>query len=105
MRAKSAGSIFALVHAWVKKVPRGKVVTYGQLSDLVGGRLSPLAIGWALRAKQDLPWQRVVNAKGGISTDGDVPGLQRRLLEKEGVRFGPDGRIDLDRYRWHPRRL
>ena len=58
--------------------PRGQVATYGQLSALLGRRLSPVGIGWALRAAPDgLPWHRVVNARGGASTDAESPGLQR----------------------------
>lgn len=102
--AKSSGAVFARVHAWVAKIPRGRVATYGQLSELVDGRLSAVGVGWALRASgSGLPWHRVVNAQGGLSTDAEEPGRQRALLVAEGVRFGPDGKIDLERHRWRPR--
>lgn len=102
--ARSSGEVFARVHAWVAKIPRGRVATYGQLSELIDGRLSPVGVGWALRAGgAKLPWHRVVNATGGISTDKDEPGRQRALLAAEGVRPGPDGKIDLPRYQWRPR--
>jgi methylated-DNA-protein-cysteine methyltransferase related protein len=79
-------------------------MTYGRLSKLVDGRLTPVGAGWAVRAGGDaIPWHRVVNSKGGVSTDGDHPGLQRAMLEKEGVVFDGDGRIDLDRYEYVPR--
>jgi methylated-DNA-protein-cysteine methyltransferase-like protein len=99
-------SPFARVQALVKRIPRGQVATYGQLSELVDGRLSPVGIGWALRAAPEgaVPWHRVINAKGGISTNSDVPGLQRSLLESEGVRFGADELVELARYQWRPRR-
>jgi methylated-DNA-protein-cysteine methyltransferase related protein len=101
---RSSGAVFARVHAWVTKIPRGRVATYGQLSELVDGRVSAVGVGWALRAGgAALPWHRVVNAQGGISTDGEQPGRQRALLAAEGVRFGADGRIDLGRYQWRPR--
>jgi methylated-DNA-protein-cysteine methyltransferase related protein len=89
----------------VRRIPRGKVATYGQISGLVERRLTPVAVGWAVRAAPEgsLPWQRVVNARGGISTDGEHRGLQRALLEAEGVRFGGDGTIDLERHGWRPR--
>lgn len=89
----------------VRRVPRGKVVTYGQLSRMIAGRLTPVGIGWAIRAAPDglVPWQRVVNARGGISTDCEHPGLQRAMLEDEGVRFAKDGTIDLARHGWAPR--
>jgi methylated-DNA-protein-cysteine methyltransferase-like protein len=101
---KSSGSVFARVHAWVGRIPRGRVATYGQISELMDGRLSPAGVGWALSAGGDeLPWFRVVNAAGGISTDANAPGRQRALLAAEGVRFLPDGRIDMARHRWRPR--
>jgi methylated-DNA-protein-cysteine methyltransferase-like protein len=63
-----------------------------------------VGVGWALRAGDaELPWFRVVNASGGISTDKESPGRQRRLLEAEGVRFLSDGRVDLARHQWKPR--
>lgn len=94
---------FEKVYAWVRRVPPGKVVTYGQLSELIGRRLTPLGVGWALSsAPAGLPWHRVVNARGAISAHGK-PGVQRALLEAEGVRFGASGRIDLAVYGWKPR--
>jgi methylated-DNA-protein-cysteine methyltransferase related protein len=79
-------------------------MTYGRLSSLVDGRLTPVGVGWAVRAASDsIPWHRVVNAKGGVSTDGEHPGLQRALLEAEGVVFDREGRIDLSQYEHVPR--
>jgi methylated-DNA-protein-cysteine methyltransferase-like protein len=84
-------------------------MTYGQIAALLGPRLSPRAVGWALHGcPQDVPWQRVVNAAGGVSTERlpDLPpGLQRALLEQEGVVFDDAGRCDLGRYRHLPRAL
>jgi methylated-DNA-protein-cysteine methyltransferase-like protein len=66
-------------------------------------------VGYALFALprgSDVPWQRVINAKGEVSqrsTPGDE-GLQRAVLESEGVVFDPRGRVDLTRYQWRPRR-
>ncbi len=81
-------------------------MTYGQIATLVLNRLSPRAVGWAMHGcPEGVPWQRVVNASGGCSTDrlpGFPKGLQRDLLEAEGVRFRPNGTIDLARTRWHP---
>lgn len=100
-----AAGPFQRVWTLVRRIPRGRVATYGQLSEMIGKRLSPIAIGWAVRAAPEgsIPWHRVVNARGGISTDKDHPGLQRSLLEAEGVRFS-GGVIDLQRYQWKPRR-
>jgi methylated-DNA-protein-cysteine methyltransferase-like protein len=97
---------FARVWSIVKRVPRGRVVTYGQLSDMIEHRLSPVGIGWAVRAapEESIPWHRVVNSRGGVSTDREHPGLQRAMLEAEGIVFDADGLIDLARAGWQPRR-
>jgi len=96
---------FERVWRLVRRVPRGRVITYGQLSLLIDRRLTPVGVGWAIRAAKEgaIPWQRVVNARGGISTDGEHPGLQRAMLEAEGVRFERDGTVDLKRYGFQPR--
>jgi methylated-DNA-protein-cysteine methyltransferase-like protein len=105
-RARQPSPVFAQVHALVRAIPRGRVATYGQLSLLIDRRLTPVGIGWALHAAgaDGLPWHRVVNGKGGISTDGEAPGRQRAMLEAEGVRFRKDGTVDLAAYQWKPRR-
>jgi methylated-DNA-protein-cysteine methyltransferase-like protein len=94
------------VYALVRRIPRGAVMTYGQIADLLEQRLSPRAVGWALRrCPDDVPWQRVVNASGGCSTDRlpDLPpGMQRALLEAEGVVFRENGTVDLELYRHEP---
>jgi methylated-DNA-protein-cysteine methyltransferase-like protein len=86
----------------VRRIPRGKVATYGQISRRLEGRLTPVGVGWAIRAAPEglIPWQRVVNASGGISTDAEHPGLQRAMLEAEGVHFSRDGKIDLTKHGW-----
>lgn len=102
----SAGSVRNEVLAIVSSVPRGKVVTYGWISKTMNSRISPLAVGWMLhRCPDELPWHRVVNASGRCSTDRkeDMPqGLQRAMLEGEGVVFGLDHSLDLKIYRWNP---
>jgi len=81
-------------------------MTYGQIATLVESRLSPRAVGWAMHGcPDDVPWQRVVNARGGMSTDrlpDAMDGLQRSILESEGVEFRENGTLDLARYRWTP---
>ena len=93
------------VYVWVRKIPRGRVMTYGQIATLVENRLSSRAVGWALHGcPKGVPWQRVVNASGRCSTERipDIPaGLQRAMLESEGVEFAR-GALDLKRYRWVP---
>ena len=97
---------FADVYALVRRIPKGRVMTYGQIATLLGSRLSPRAVGWAMHGSpRGVPWQRVVNASGGCSTDRmpDIaPGLQRALLEAEGVVFRAGGTLDLARHRWTP---
>ncbi len=104
-RSARAGA-FARVWELVRRIPRGRVMTYGQIAGLLGNTLSPRAVGWAMHGcPADVPWQRVVNARGGCSTErmpGFPPGIQRALLEEEGVAFRPDGTLDLARYRWEP---
>src|SRR5439155_321963 len=88
----------------VARIPRGKVVTYGALSQAIARALTPVGVGWALRAAPDgaLPWHRVVNARGGVSTDGDHPDPHRAMLETEGGRFDADG-VEADRPQDHRR--
>lgn len=102
---KAEPSPFERVWALVRRIQRGKVASYGQLSRLMGGRLSPVGVGWALRASKAgaIPWHRVVAASGAISTDAESPGEQRRLLEREGVAFRADGRVDVEAHAWRPR--
>lgn len=99
-------SAWEAVYRIVRVIPAGRVMTYGQIAVLLGSRLSPRAVGWALRqCPEDVPWHRVVNASGGCSTDrlGDMPpGLQRRLLEREGIRFRENGTLDLALHRFQP---
>jgi methylated-DNA-protein-cysteine methyltransferase-like protein len=101
-RAKKTDAPFERVWKIVKRVPRGRVVTYGQVARMIELRLSPVGVGWAVRAAPEgsIPWHRVVNSRGGISTDREHPGLQRAMLEAEGVRFDADGLIDLARVGW-----
>jgi methylated-DNA-protein-cysteine methyltransferase related protein len=91
----------------VRRIPRGRVATYGQVATLSGLPGRARQVGYALHALHAataLPWQRVVNAAGAISLPPMNGGLtQRLLLEKEGVQFDAAGRIPLRRYAWRPR--
>lgn len=98
-------STWNAVYAVVRCIPRGRVMSYGQIATLLSRPLSARAVGWAMRqCPEDVPWHRVVNASGGISTEHlhEPRDLQRRLLEKEGVRFGGDGKLAMERYRFTP---
>jgi methylated-DNA-protein-cysteine methyltransferase-like protein len=98
-------SFFAQVWALVRRVPRGRVVTYGQVAALLGTPRAARAVGWALRAlpsarDRDVPWHRVLGSSGRISLrDGAGPSEQRQRLQAEGVRFVGE-RVDLARHLW-----
>jgi methylated-DNA-protein-cysteine methyltransferase-like protein len=96
------------IYAVVRRIPEGRVATYGQVASLAGLAGHARQVGYALHALPNgsaIPWHRVVNANGGISLRS-VPGgelVQRGLLEREGVRLDPRGRVPLARVRWVPR--
>ncbi len=96
---------FQRVYEIVTSIPRGKVVTYGQIAAALGDPRQARTVGWALHSAPewlDIPWHRVVNSSGGISirpTIGEL-NVQRELLEDEGIVFDKDGRLDLERCRW-----
>jgi methylated-DNA-protein-cysteine methyltransferase-like protein len=97
---------YRLVYRVVRRVPRGKVVTYGQIAAILGRPRGARAVGLALGALRgplidDVPWQRVISAAGRCShRDGFWADIQRELLESEGVRFDRRSRVDLERTRW-----
>ncbi|HKP86831.1 MAG TPA: MGMT family protein [Blastocatellia bacterium] len=102
---------FEKIYRIVLKIPRGRVMTYGQIARLLEDRYSPRLIGWAMHATpkdgRNIPWHRVINSKGGISTGRVIiqePQLQRYLLEAEGVVFDGRGHCDLSVYQWSPAR-
>ncbi len=92
------------VYEVVKRIPRGRIATYGQIAKMIG-RCTARMVGYALAALpagMPVPWHRVINHKGEISprAGGDGATRQRRLLEKEGIRFDRKGRVDLEKFRW-----
>jgi methylated-DNA-protein-cysteine methyltransferase-like protein len=96
------------VYRVVRRIPAGRVATYGQIAAIAGMPGAARQVGWALNAlgdEDDVPWQRVINARGEISARGirEIEDLQRSLLESEGVSFDAKGRVDLGRYAWRPR--
>ena len=101
----SASDSIRRIYATVSRIPKGRVATYGQVAEVAGLPRRARLVGRALRELDegsDVPWHRVVNAKGTISLRGDLldhEGLQEHLLRREGVAF--DGRaIPLERYGW-----
>ena len=96
---------YELIWSVVRKIPRGRVATYGQIAELAGLEGHARQVGYALHHLPDglgIPWHRVINAQGEVSprTGGDSHELQRMLLEAEGVTFDKRGRVDLKKFRW-----
>ncbi len=89
----------------IKKIPRGKVASYGQIAALAGKPHGARGVGWILNSSSEiykLPWQRVINSKGRISfpKSTDEFRLQKKLLLKEKIKFLEDGSISLEKYGW-----
>jgi len=98
-------SLYERIYAVAGQIPPGKVSTYGQIAAIVGGGCTAREVGYAMAAlKEDdttTPWQRVINAKGEISPRGGAGAMmQRVLLEREGVSFDEQGRVDFDQVGW-----
>ena len=88
----------------IKKIPRGRVATYGQIAAMAGNPLAARQVVRILHSsskKEKLPWHRVINSKGKISLE---PGFgyeeQRSLLVKEGIKFDKSDKIDFERFLW-----
>ncbi len=101
--------LYDRIYAVVRQIPPGQVATYGQVAELAGLIGKPRLVGYALyrvdMETSDVPWQRVINAKGEVSYSPVRHGadyLQRAMLENEGIEFDTRGRVDLARYRWQP---
>jgi methylated-DNA-protein-cysteine methyltransferase-like protein len=98
--------LYERIYDMVRLIPPGKVTTYGQIAELVGGCTARM-VGYAMAALKsgkapDVPWQRVINAQGKISVHGDGFGnaIQRLKLEEEGIEFDGKDRIDFTRFGW-----
>jgi methylated-DNA-protein-cysteine methyltransferase-like protein len=110
---RSLPSGWAGIYRIVRRVPRGRVTTYGAVALLAGKPRGARQVGYALAAlrgaKHDVPWQRVLGArprgKAAISIlDPMGAAVQQKLLEDEGVAFDARGHVDLERFGWSPRR-
>src|SRR6184192_2837875 len=107
-RERPAGPppFYRLVYRLVRRVPRGKVVTYGQVAAILGQPRGARAVGVALGALrgplvETIPWHRVINAAGRCThRDGFWADIQRERLEEEGIAFDSGGRVDLGTTRW-----
>lgn len=102
--------LYRAIYSVVRRIPRGRVATYGQVAELAGIARHARQVGYALHALEwgsSVPWHRVLNARGEISMR-KAPGgdsVQRQLLEREGVVFDAAGRVNLATTRWRPRRV
>jgi methylated-DNA-protein-cysteine methyltransferase-like protein len=98
---------YGRIYAVVRRIPRGKVATYGQVARLAGLGNAARQVGYALHSLSGasaLPWHRVINSGGRISLPPEAGGLDQRFrLLKEGVMVDAAGRIPLGRHQWRPR--
>ncbi len=105
MPEKTTSETYARIYSVVRRIPRGRVATYGQIADLAGLPKQPRLVGYALHSLaegSEVPWERVINARGEVSPrtapGGDL--VQQQLLEAEGVSFNLYGRVDLKKFQW-----
>jgi methylated-DNA-protein-cysteine methyltransferase-like protein len=102
-------ALYRQIWAVVRRIPRGKVATYGQIAEMAGLPGGARVAGAAMRAGKGIPWQRVLGKRGrnraGVAILDPVgAAVQRRLLKAEGVAVTDRGLIDLVRYGWAPQR-
>jgi len=94
------------VYEIVRAIPPGRVMTYGQIAEILGEGYTPRTVGFVMHAAdtQNVPWQRVINSQGACSTGKmTMPiNLQQKMLEDEGIEFNEKGRCDLQIYGWSP---
>ena len=96
---------FSEVYKIVRKIPKGKVASYGQIAVICGEPRGARVVGYAMAAcpeSESVPCHRVVDQKGRTKSAFDTyaPGTQRALLEAEGVGFREDGTVDMGKYQW-----
>ena len=94
------------VYSIVRRIPRGRVMTYGQIAELLGEGYTPRTVGFVMHSSPDgTPWHRVINAQGACSTGPIVlpHDKQQRMLEQEGVVFNEKGRCDLQQFLFIPK--
>jgi methylated-DNA-protein-cysteine methyltransferase-like protein len=107
-RRSSGREGYEAIYAVVRRIPSGRLATYGQIAELASRPGHARQVGYALHAlpaDTTVPWHRVINARGMVSTRSHLGNAlhQRLRLEAEGIVFDAKDRADLDRYRWRPR--
>lgn len=103
--SSGSSSSYDRIYAVVRKIPRGRVATYGQIARLAGLPGHARQVGYALHAlpnRTKVPWHRVINAQGRISPRSSSGWDEEQLirLEREGVEFDWRGKTDLERFGW-----
>ena len=104
---RQAAPTYQSIYSVVRRIPPGRVASYGQVAAEAGLTNAARQVGYALHALptgSSVPWHRVVNAQGAISLRDHHALTQRMLLTREGVRFDARARVDLVRFGWAPRR-
>ena len=106
MRLADEKGYRARVYDLVRKIPRGRVMTYGQIAEILGEGYTARTVGYVMHGAdaEKVPWQRVINAQGKCST-GKVTlpvNLQQSILESEGIKFSSSGKCDLNEVLWSP---
>ena len=94
------------VYRIVREIPPARVMTYGQIAEILGEGYTARTVGYVMHAAEteNVPWQRVINSQGKCSTDRLLlpHNIQQKILEDEGVQFNEKGKCDLGKYRWFP---
>ncbi|HUR99421.1 MAG TPA: MGMT family protein [Pyrinomonadaceae bacterium] len=94
------------VYAIVRQIPTGRVMTYGQIAEILGDGYTPRTVGYVMHGAdtENVPWQRVINSQGACSTAKLIMpvNLQQSMLESEGVVFNAKGKCDLKVHLWYP---
>ena len=107
-KLKLVGQYRERVYRIVRRIPRGRVMTYGQIAVMLGEGYTPRTVGFVMHGadESNTPWHRVINSQGKCSTGRLVlpSDKQQRMLEQEGVRFDDAGRCDLEKFLWKPKR-
>jgi methylated-DNA-protein-cysteine methyltransferase-like protein len=106
-KASDVSSLYARIYAVVKKIPRGKVASYGQVARIAGLERHARMVGYALHSLQEndlvkVPWHRVINTQGYVSIRSNplAAELQKKLLEQEGITFDSRDRVDMKKFGW-----
>jgi methylated-DNA-protein-cysteine methyltransferase-like protein len=94
------------VYVIVREIPKGRIMTYGQIAEILGEGYTPRTVGYVMHGadSENVPWQRVINSQGACSTGRmTMPvNLQQNMLESEGIVFNEKGKCDLNVYLWYP---